>query len=56
MQNRPDGVSLPAIPQLISEPFLCLFCTPLNKHLQKNYKSQDVSDEPICTFIELIHN
>lgn len=57
MQNRPDGVSQPAIPQPISEPFLCLFfCTLLNKNFQKNYKSQYVSDESICRFIELIQN
>lgn len=57
MQNRPDGVSQPAIPQPIREPFLCLFfCTPFNKYFQNIYKSQDVSDELICTFIELIHN
>lgn len=54
MQNRPDGVSQPAIPQPISEPLLCrFFCTPFNKNFPKIDKSHDVSGEPI---IELIHN
>lgn len=54
MQKRPDGESQPAIPQPGAKPFLCLFFPPFNKYFQNIYKSQDVSEELICTFVELI--
>lgn len=42
---------------LFPSPSASPFCayssaTPANKYFQNIYKSQDVSDEPICTFIE----
>lgn len=54
MQNGPDGISPPTIPRPISEPFLPLFhCkSPSNKNFfRKGQKSQNVSDEQICTLI-----